>query len=792
MAEQDLKTTGGVGARVLRKEDDRLLRGRGQFVGDVRRADMLDVAFLRSPVAHGRIVAVGKPDHAADLVFTAADLAGVRPIRADSTLPGFRGSDQWPLATGKVRHVGEPIAACVAASRAEAEDLAEAVRLEIEELPAVVDMRRARDAAAPLIHEHWAENVFLESTAVGGEPLAPLKAAAAVSATLQVRTARQSMAPIEGRGTVAEWDERLGMLTFTTGQQMPHVMRSGLAGCLGLEEGQVRLISPDVGGGFGYKGILTQEDVTLGWLAMHLGRPVRWIEDRREQLTANANCREHHYDISGYASAEGDLLAIECAAIVDAGAYSAYPFSACLEGAQVGSILPGPYDFPGFKCDTFSACTNKPGILPYRGVARTGVCFALELTMDALARQIGMEPSQFRIRNLVRPEQMPFDNIVKKHFDSGDYPEAIRQAEAAIDLAGVRLRQARPEADGRRIGIGFAIYCEQAAHGTSVYSGWGIPFVPGFEQATARLTPDGGLEVRVGAHSHGQGMETSLAQVANEVLGVPVPKVRVIHGDTSMTPYSTGTWGSRCGVMVGGAVATACEALAERAVAIGAHLLQVPAEDAAVVDGCVRSGAASVSLADIAHAWYRRPQDLPGDVDPGGLEATQGYRMAPNDHGTFSYACHACVVAVDPGLGAVEILDYVIVEDGGTLLNPLIVDGQILGGLAQGVGTALYEEMRFDASGQPLASTLADYHLPGAAEVPDARIIHMMTPSPYSRFGQKGLGEGGAIAPPAAIANAVNDALHPLGVRITESPITPERVLDAIAAASSQTKEAAE
>lgn len=780
------KSSGGIGARVRRKEDDRLLRGRGQFVGDLKAPRMLEAAFLRSPVAHGRLISIVKPAGAENSVFIAADLEDVNAIRADSKLPGFRGSDQWPLAKEKVRHVGEPIAVCLAATRAEAEDLAESVTLEIEELPAVVEMTTARAPDAPLIHEHWEENVFLESQARGAADIEPLKAKAAATARLTLRTARQSMAPIEGRGTLAAYDARTEQLTLTTGQQMPHVIRSGLAACLGLEEGQVRIISPDVGGGFGYKGILTQEDVTLGWLAIKLGRPIRWIEDRREQLTANANCREHSYDIRGYASAEGDLLAIECDAIVDAGAYSLYPFSACLEGAQVGSILPGAYDFPGFACNTFSACTNKPGILPYRGVARTGVCFALELLIDALANELGMEPTDFRLRNLVKPEQMPFDNVVAKHFDSGDYPEAVRRAVDAIDLKSIRARQQQSEEDGRQIGVGFAIYCEQAAHGTSVYSGWGIPFVPGFEQATARLTPDGGLEVRIGAHSHGQGMETSFAQVANEVLGVDVAKTRVVHGDTAMTPYSTGTWGSRCGVMVGGAVATACEKLGERILAIGAHLLQSGVENARLEEGGVKIGDASVSLKDIAEAWYRRPQELPSTVDPAGLEATEGYRMAPNDHGTFSYACHATLVAVDPSLGDVEILDYVIVEDGGVLLNPMIVDGQIMGGLAQGVGTALYEEMPFDAAGQPLASTLADYHLPGAAETPAARILHMETPSPYSRFGQKGLGEGGAIAPPAAIANAVNDALKPMGVRITQSPITPERVLDALAAAKAE------
>lgn len=789
MSGADPVLTGGVGARVLRKEDDRLLRGRGEFVGDIRLPQMLEVAFLRSPVAHARIRKIEKPADAAGSVFTAADLKGAKPIRADSRVPGFRSSDQPPLATDKTRHVGDPIAACVAPTRALAEDLAEAVLVDLEELPAVVEMTTARDPGQPLVHEHWDENCFLESAGGGKADIAALKAAAAHQIRLRVRTARQSMAPLEGRGTVVWWDERAGQLVVYSGQQMVHVVRSGLAECLGLEEGQVRIISPDVGGGFGYKGILLQEDVALGFMAMTLKRPLRWIEDRREQLTAQTNCREHFYDIAAWGSADGDLLAVECDAIVDAGAYSAYPFSACLEGAQVVSILPGPYDFPGYHCRAASVCTNKPPILPYRGVARTGVCFAMELAIDALAHETGMEPAEYRLRNLVRPDQMPFDNVVGKHFDSGDYGEAVRRAMAAIDLPAFRARQAAENTDQRRIGVGFAIYCEQAAHGTSVYHGWGIPFVPGYEQAHVRFTPDGGLEVRVGAHSHGQGMETSMAQVASEILGLDIAAIRIVHGDTAMTPYSTGTWGSRCGVMVAGAVAAACETLAARACAIGAHLLQAPADTVRIAEGAVHAGAANVSLATVAKTWYRRPQDLPADVDPGGLEATQGYKLTPKDHGTFSYACHACIVAVDTEIGAVALLDYQIVEDGGVLINPLIVDGQIMGGLAQGVGTALYEEMGYDEAGQPLASTLADYHLPGATETPDAQIAHMETPSPYSRFGQKGLGEGGAIAPPAAIANAVNDALGDWGVRITESPITPERLLAAIARARS--KEAA-
>ena len=311
---------------------------------------------------------------------------------------------------------------------------------------------------------------------------------AAVKITREFNTSRQCMCPIEGRGAVVEWDGRLEQLTLHSSTQMPHIVRSGLSECLDLDHGAIRVIAPDVGGGFGFKGILLPEEVCLAWAAMHLGHPVRWLEDRRENLTASANCREHHYIVTAYADSEGNLLGLEAEATVDSGAYSAYPFSACLEAAQVASILPGVYDFPHYHCHTFSVSTNKPPILPYRGVARTGVCFAMELMIDAVARELGMEPTDVRMKNLVRPEQMPFDNITNKHFDSGDYPEALRRAIDKIGLKKIRKRQSQGEADGRKIGIGFAVYCEQAAHGTSVYAGWGIPMVPGHEQANLLRT----------------------------------------------------------------------------------------------------------------------------------------------------------------------------------------------------------------------------------------------------------------------------------------------------------------
>ncbi|MBN8914893.1 MAG: xanthine dehydrogenase family protein [Rhizobiales bacterium] len=777
----------GVGARLPRKEDDRLMRGRGQFIADIRMAGMQDVAFVRSPLAHARIRAIHVPDDLKGRVFTAADLDGVKPIRAVSGLPGFKVSEQPVLATGKVRQVGELIAMCVADTRAEAEDMAARVELDLEELPALHDMLDARKPGAALVHEHWGDNVFLESL-VNINIEAAFDAPVKISRTIS--TARQCMAPIEGRGTVVHFDHRSDQLVVHTASQMPHIVRSGLSECLGLEEGQIRIISPDVGGGFGYKAILLSEDVCLGWLTRKIGRPVRWLEDRREHLTASANCREHHYEITLYAERDGTLRGIDCEASVDSGAYSAYPFSACLEAAQVASILPGPYDFPAYRCRTWSVATNKCPILPYRGVARTGVCFALEVALDALAAELGLAPEVVRLKNLVRPEQMPFDNITNKHFDSGNYPEALRQALDAIKADAVRTRQLAGEPDGRRIGLGLSIYCEQAAHGTSVYSGWGIPMVPGHEQAGARLTPDGGLELRIGAHSHGQGLETTLAQVAHEILGMPVARTRLVHGDTAMTPYSTGSWGSRVMVMAGGAVATACTELSERIRRIGAHMLQARPDDVRLEAGRVIGPSGDVTIQQVAHTWYRRPQDLPADVDPHGLEVTAGYKPV-RDSGTFSYAAHAVVVAVDPDLGEVEILDYAIVEDGGTLVNPMVVDGQIIGGLAQGIGTALYEEMAFDASGQPLASTLADYLLPGAPEVPMPFIGHMETPSPYTKFGVKGIGEGGAIAPPAAIANAINDALRPLGAEMLRSPVTPRRIVEQVLAVRAGERSAA-
>lgn len=775
-----LRGFAGVGASITRKEDDRFLKGRGQYVADLRIPGMQDVAFVRSPVAHAHIRKIHIPEEVRGNVFTSEDLSDVTPIRATTSLRGFKHSSEPILASDKVRYVGEIVGMCLAPTRAEAEDIAAMVSLEFEELSAVTDVLAARKLGTPLVHEHWGDNVFIDVFVDGDiESIASL---APVKVFREIRTARQCMFPLEGRGIVAYRDTRLGFLTLISSTQMPHVVQTGLAECLGLEAGKIRVIAPDVGGGFGFKGLLLREEVALAWLAQRVSHPVRWLEDCREHLTASANCREHHYQITGYADRNGKLLAIDCTASVDAGAYSVYPTSSALEASQIANLLPGPYDFQVYRCRSSAIATNKCPILPYRGVARSGVCLALEAIMDGIARETGIEPHEVRLRNLVRAEQMPFINVVKKHFDSGDYPECLRSAVEAIGVERIRARQRRGEPDGRLIGVGISFFCEQGALGTSVLAGWGRPVVPGYEQATARLTIDGDVEIRVGTHSHGQGHETTFAQIAHEVLGVEIERIKIFQGDTLFCPFSTGTYASRSIVMGGGAVAQASRALAERAARIGAWLMQADPAEVRVEGGTVVARGSSVSFREVAQCWYLQPQQLPPDVDTGGLEVTAGYR-AGRDSGTFSYAAHAALAAIDPETGIVELLDYVVVEDGGVLVNPMIVDGQIAGGTAQGIGTCLYEAMPFDAQGQPLASTLLDYILPGSTEVPDIRILHMETPSPHTEFGVKGIGEGGAVGPPAAIISAVNDALRPLGVEVYDLPLTPDRILDAIEAA---------
>lgn len=772
----------GVGASVRRNEDQRLLDGKGEYLADLQFPGVLEVAFLRSPVAHARIESIDVPEIHRANVFLADAIAFARPIVADAAAPGFKHSDYPALARGKLRFVGEMIAICVAPTRAEAEDIAQSCVLDLEELPAVWDIDVAIAPGAPRVHDGWADNIFVETRIAAGE-LDGVRSRADIVVRKTSRMGRHAGVSLECRGVLARYDQRLDELVVYSSTQFPHVIRTVLAQSLGIAETKLRVVAPDVGGGFGIKNNFSPEELAVAALAMKLGRPLRWIEDRREHLIASPHAREHRYDMTAYADRRGRILGLDATVTVDAGAYSVWPWTASMEAGMSAGIMTGPYDIAVYHGRAVTVCTNKSPLGPYRGVGRSGACFAIETIIDAVARAAGRDPFDVRLENMVAASAMPYRSATGKLYDSGDYPECARRAMAAIDIAAVRQRQAHREADGRLIGIGMASYTEQSAHGTAEWVARGLPVVFGYEPALARFTPDGKLVLFVGIQNHGQGLETTLAQVAHQELGIPVRDVVVRHGDSSVSPYGMGTFASRSMTMAGGAVSAACSELAVKIKRIGAYLLQAPVDLVTLADGKVSFGQRSVAFCEIAEAAFLHPERLPEGEEPG-LEASAVYQPARST-GAFSYASHACTVAVDPGTGVVELLDYVVCHDCGTMVNPMIVEAQVVGGVAQGLGTALYEEIRYDPSGQPLASTFLDYMVPGAAEVPDVRVLHMETPSPHTRFGIKGMGEGGAIAPPAAVVNAVNDALRKLGAEIAQTPVTPERVLEAIASAHS-------
>ncbi len=763
----------GIGASVRRNEDVRFLRGRGQYLSDLTFAGMKDVAFLRSPVAHARLRSIDVPQEHRAEVFTAEHLKDVKPIVARAITPGFKVSAHHPLASDKVRFVGEAVAMCVGATRAAAEDLAQAIFVDYDELAPVVDMTLALESGAPRVHDDWSDNLVLESRIDAGD-IDAVRAAASVTVTREYRMGRHAAVPLEGRGVLAYYDTRLDELVVYSSTQFPHVLRTALAECLGIAERHLHVISPDVGGGFGVKSNLHPEEVAVAALALKVGYPVRWIEDRREHLLASQHAREHAYRVTAFADERGRILGLDAEVRVDAGAYSVWPWTSTMDAGMAAGVVPGPYDIPVYQARVLTIVTNKSPLGPYRGVGRIGACFAIERTIDAIAHAVNREPYEVRAENMVKPEQMPYRSVTNKLYDSGDYPQSVRTAADMIDVAGVRRDQTHGLDDGRLLGVGFASYTEQTAHGTEEWAARHLAVNFGYELATARLMPDGDLVLEVGVMNYGQGLETTLAQIAAEKLGIDPERVAVRHGDTALSPYGMGSFASRSMVMAGGAVAQACELLGAKITRIGAHLAGVPAAGAVLRDGVICAGDARIDLARVAQAGNLHPEDLPPGEEPG-LEVTASYQPAISS-GAYSYGTHAVTVAVDAERGLVELLDYVVVHDCGTMVNPMIVEGQLIGGVAQGIGTALYEEIPYDAYGQPLASTFMDYLLPGAPEVPPIRLAHMNTPSPHTIHGIKGMGEGGTIPPPAAIVNAINDALRPLHAEINETPATPRRV----------------
>jgi aerobic carbon-monoxide dehydrogenase large subunit len=767
----------GIGASLLRREDERHLYGRGEFVPDIKLPATMDVAFVRSPHAHAWLRGITVPPEARGRVFTAADLPRIKPIRVETQAPGAKAPPWPPLATDKVRYVGEVIAACIAPTRAEAEDLAASVSVDYEVLDAVVIAPRDMRGSRHPVHDGWGDNLFSERVFAGGDIEAAARDAA-ITIRREYRMNRQSGAPLEGRAVLAYRDWRLDEVVIYTSTQTPHTVRVGLGEILDLDLRRLRVVAPDVGGGFGPKARLYPEEIILAALALERDHPVRWVEDRTEHLLTSAHTRDHHYKLTAYADREGRILGIDTEIVVDAGAYGLWPQGPYQEAAMAARNLPGPYAIANYRCRASTVATNKAPMGPYRGVGRPGACFAIERTIDEVARALGHDPVEVRILNMVRPEEMPFTTVGGMRFDSGNYPQSVRLCADLLDLPAIRARQQRGEPDGRLIGIGFASFAEQTAHGAAEFVSRGAAIVPGFESCTARILPDGSLVLMVGIQSHGQGLETALSQIAHHELGIDPARIAVRHGDTESTAFGFGTFASRSMVMSGGAVARAARILRDKLCQIGAHLLQCDVSAVRCVDGVVQGPQSSASIAEIAKVAHLRMDGLPPGVDPL-LDATATYEPGIGT-GVFSYATHGAVVAVDPATGFVELIDYAVTEDCGTMVNPMIVEGQIRGGVVQGIGTALYEEIPYDEQGQPLAGTFADYLMPGAAELPAIKIGHLHTPATATEYGMKGMGEGGAVAPPAAIANAVRDALAGIGAEVNETPITPRRVLAAI------------
>jgi len=773
----------GIGASLLRKEDARHLRGRGEFVSDIRMPDIRHVVFVRSPHANARIRGIAVAPEARGRVFTAADLPRIKPIRIVTQAPGARAPEWPPLATTKARYVGEAIAACVGATRAEAEDLAAMVDVDYEPLPAVVDAPRQMRGAA-LVHEPWGDNVFLERAIDAGDVDAAARAADVV-VTREYRMNRQSGSPMEGRAVLAYRDHRLDEVVVQASTQTPHTMRVAIAEILGLDERQVRVVAPDVGGGFGPKARLYPEEIILAALTLQLDHPVRWVEDRTEHLLTAAHTRDQHHKVTAYADKNGRILGIDAEIVVDAGAYGLWPQGPYQEANMAARVLPGPYTIPNYRARHFTVATNKAPVGPYRGVGRPAACFSIERTIDEIARAVGRDPVEVRIENMIPAAAMPFTSITGMRYDTGDYPGCVRLCAELIDLPAIRDRQRRGETDGRLIGVGFGSFTEQTGHGSAEFASRGASVIPGFESCTARILTDGSLVLMVGIQSHGQGLETALSQVAHHELGIDPARISVRHGDTESTAFGFGTFASRSMVMAGGAVARASRMLREKVERIGAHLLQCEPGEVRCADGAVAGPQGrSVTIAEIGKVAYLRMDQLPPGVDPL-LDATATYEPAVST-GVYSYATHGAVVAVDPETGAIELLDFVVAEDCGTMINPMLVEGQIRGGVAQGIGTAMCEEIPYDDSGQPLAATFLDYHLPAAFEMPNIRIGHLHTPAVATEYGVKGMGEGGAVAPPAAIANAVRDALAGIGAEVNETPLTPARVRAAIQRAQSK------
>jgi carbon-monoxide dehydrogenase large subunit len=775
----DLAAPPLIGASVKRREDRRLLTGRGRFVADLSLPGMLHAAFLRSPHAHARILGIdstaARSCEGIVRVFTAEDLRPhARPIRALSRMRGYTVTEMPALASGKARYAGEAVGAVVAENRYAAEDALDRMIVHYAPLAAVTDPRAAMLGGSPLVHEEAAGNALLSRAFSHGDVASAL-AGAAVRVADRFRFHRHAAVAIENRACLAEWNAGGGSLTLWTATQVPGMLREALAALLEIPAHRVRVIAPDVGGGFGVKSALYPEEVAVSVLARLLGRPVKWVGDRREDLLTSTQAWDEDIEGELGLDADGRIAALRAKVWADVGAYSIYPWTASIEAIQVVSFLPGPYRVPHYHGEAWGIATNKAPMGPYRGVGRPVSTFVMEALVDRAARRLGMDPAAIRRINLIRPGELPYRSPSGLVWDSGSFVESLERACEAVDYARLRAEQPRDAGARRLRGIGIASYVELTGVGSAIPASPGADIATGTEGATVRVDPGGTVTAAFGLACHGQGHETTLAQVVAQELGVEIDAVRVVHGDTEAGPVGSGTYASRSAVIGGGAAILASRAVRDKALLIAAHRLEADVRDLELSRGVAWVRGAPdrrIAMAEIARTAYFGARRLPTGMEPG-LEATRFYDPYI---GTAATATHIAEVDVDLDLCSVTLTRYTIVEDSGRIINPMIVEGQALGGVAQGLGAALLEEIVYGDAGQPLTGSLMDYVIPTAVEMPPVEVLHLEAPSPSTLGGFKGVGEGGTIGAPAAIASAVADALAPLGVEITELPITPERL----------------
>ena len=764
-----------IGERVKRREDPRLITGTATYVDDLRLPGMLHALVLRSPHAHAAInsidVEAARKAPGVVAVLTGADLKD-----KIGTLPCAAIADHKPfhpvLAEGKVRYVGEPVAAVVAADPYKAQDALDLVEVDYDPLDAVVDPEKALEPGAPLIHETFGTNLVHRAEVPGpGVEEAMQKAHRIVR--FRVVNQRLAPVPIEARGVVAQWHRASGQLTLWSSTQIPHLLRSALAGMLNLAENRTRVIAPEVGGGFGCKLNVYREEALTAYLAIALGKPIKWIERRRENLAATTHGRDLIAEVEVGVASDGTMLAMKARFVCDMGAYLQL-FTPLIPGFA-GLMMSGCYKIPAIAFEQLMVFTNKMATDAYRGAGRPEAAYIAERAIELVAAELGLDPVEVRRKNFVPKESFPYTTSTGLIYDSGDYQAALNQALSIVDYKKARAEQAEARNNGRLVGIGIASYVEICGLGPSAMFPQGVQ---GWESSTVRIEPDGKVTVLTGISPHGQGQETTFAQMAADALGIDIDDIAVVHGDTAIVQYGVGTFGSRGLTLGGTAMMMSIGKLQDKLKRIASAMMETPPEQLTFHNRTIALAtdfAKAIPLQKVIAAVYDYKNPLPG-MEPG-LDATSFFEPPGCN---FPFGTHIAVVEIDPETGVVKILRYVAVDDCGRIISPLLVAGQVHGGIAQGIAQALYEEVVYDDSGQLLTATLMDYAVPRAEMLPRYELDHTVTPSPLNPMGAKGVGEAGTIGSTPCIVNAVMDALAPLGIRHLDMPLRPDKLWHAI------------